>query len=700
MATQYQSQSRADYERYLQGMDASMQQKVALTAAHLLGEGWLADMGMGSGTGSEALAALYPNIRVTGVDINPEMVERAAQKYQLPNLDFRAGDIAEICFEEESLDVIFDSSVLHHVTTFNDYDIEQARLAIRNQIRQLKVEGNLIIRDFVRPEEATVWLDLPQGLAPLFEIFSKEFRKLKPEDQRGFSYRELDPPKDDWRRFEVSAHHAVEFVLRKDYTADWDTEVLEEYTYFTQAEFEATFRQEGLRILASSPIRNPWIIGHRFRGKFQLSDTNGTELPFPPTNYLIVGEKVAPDQGVLFEAGAEASPKNYLEFASYKNTETDQLRDLVRRPNTTLDAVPYFLDKGELYVVARRSYGRPLLELCASRLDGCKSPTYVTEPIVIVQQDKALAQTVEEALDRRINLRPDQLRQFHFGGSTYPSPGGLQEEVRPVFIETEPIMVSEGQERARAISARQLLRAAQVGGLPDARLELHCFELFRHLGTEPGSWIGETLRLESQTEPRVCQLQDLLCQRRRVFQNSDESADFLHLGCRDFHEKTSAGCTTRASRLEYVTPTKLSLHTVAVAPLVQTEKGVLLGVVDDDFPAAQCFSGHSNLVVTPAWRAPKEMENLDQLKLFLCQKLESEHGLKARQIFTLGGAYFPSAGATPEVVYPMACDLESLGQTRGLHWVCLSQVLDNFHHLKDGHLKILASRAARALGVD
>ena len=77
-----------------------MQQKVALTAAHMLGRGWLADMGMGSGTGSEALAALYADLRVTGVDINPEMVELAQEKYKLPNLDFLVGDIGQVCFEK------------------------------------------------------------------------------------------------------------------------------------------------------------------------------------------------------------------------------------------------------------------------------------------------------------------------------------------------------------------------------------------------------------------------------------------------------------------------------------------------------------------------------------------------------------------------------------------------------------------------
>ena len=94
----YGQQGRGDatsYERYLRGMNQSMRQKVALTAAHLLGRGTVADMGMGSGAGTLALAALYPEMKIVGIDVNPEMVARARQTHVLPNLEFRVGDIAE-----------------------------------------------------------------------------------------------------------------------------------------------------------------------------------------------------------------------------------------------------------------------------------------------------------------------------------------------------------------------------------------------------------------------------------------------------------------------------------------------------------------------------------------------------------------------------------------------------------------------------
>src|SRR5687767_13435036 len=152
---------RSSYARYLAGMDASMRQKVALTAAHLLGEGRVADMGMGSGAGSQALAALYPRLDVIGVDVDPTMAVLAREKHGATgNLSFVVGDIARPVFRAGSLDAIFDSSVLHHVTSFGGYRRENAAEALRVQAGALRDHGVLIVRDFVDPGAASVLLDL------------------------------------------------------------------------------------------------------------------------------------------------------------------------------------------------------------------------------------------------------------------------------------------------------------------------------------------------------------------------------------------------------------------------------------------------------------------------------------------------------------------------------------------------------------
>ena len=674
-----------------------MQQKVALTAAHLLAEGWLADMGMGSGTGSEALASLYPNIRVTGVDINPEMVKRAQDRYNLPNLDFRTGDIAAECFESETLDMIFNSSVLHHVTTFNGYNTEEAARAIRNQVGQLKDGGTLIVRDFLRPDPGMVILELPVSTVELFKRFSREFRFLLPPEKRGFKYQELEQAADGFHRFQLPHQLAVEFVLRKDYTTDWATEVQEEYTYFSQQDFEQLFHTLGLRTLASTPIRNPWIVRNRFDGQFRLFSTDGRPLMNPPTNYLIVGEKVTPEMGVRFLAGEEKAPLSYLYFAHYRHKESGQIRDVIRRPNATLDVIPYYRQNGEVYVLARRSYPRPILSLCGRRLDGSLSPHYVTEPVVVQQKDRPIAQTVEEALRDNLQIAAESIQRFTMGSHCFPSPGGLQERVQAVFVEITPILQSGTRERVRAVSARQLLRPAQVDGLPDSRLEIHCAELLRYLGEHPGSWIGETLTLEGSTQKPPTFAPER--EPRRAFQETAQGSNFLHLGSRDFQQVNASGDLLNEIQLDYVLPRELSLNTVATALLRHYDGTTYIGLQDDDFPAVQCFVGHSNLIVTPAWRLPPEVDDLLALEDFTAKVLLKQHGLRVRQFFTLGGPYYPSPGATPEIVYPYALEVEQVEDTplEPLTWLPIEEVAKALPRYQDGHLRVLVSRVYRAL---
>jgi hypothetical protein len=137
-------------------------------------------------------------------------------------------------------------------------------------------------------------------------------------------------------------------------------------------------------------------------------------------------------------------------------------------------------------------------------------PHYVTEPLVVVRQGEPLAQAVEVAMARRAGLQPEQLRGFVRRGTYYPSPGGLAEEVRAFHVEIEPVFVDRPEPgvtdtttagRVGAIEACQLLRAAQVGGLPDARLELNTYALLARLGLPRGPWIGEALELGEGPPP-------------------------------------------------------------------------------------------------------------------------------------------------------------------------------------------------------
>ena len=733
VVSRYSEQTRGDsnaYERYLRGMDASMRQKVAITAAHLLCQGRVADMGMGSGSGSYALACLYPRLSVIGVDVDPKMVSRAAERFEAPNLNFEMGDIAESTFEPSSLDGIFNSSVLHHVTSFNDYDRTAAARALKSHVAQLRTNGVLIVRDFVDPGPGDVWLDVPaddgsddtgdpsaSSTAALFERFSREFRSLS--DKPGFKYTEikesLAPPlSDGWRRFRLTRTLATEFILRKDYREHWPAEVKEEYTYMTQSEFEETFARLGLRLLASIPIWNPWIVRNRYVGKFALHDLEGRPLEPPATNYIIVGEKVPRSQGVRFFERRSSEEPSFLEMEYYRHKGTGRVLDLTRRPNKTLDVVPWFIQGGATFVLARTSYPRPILSSTDvdPPIDGSTPAQYLTAPLYVFQEDRPVGQTVEEALEKDASISPEAVKSFAKGTLYYPSPGGVQEEVRSVFVEIEPVFMEadiDGRSgfstsgHVRAIDAEQVLRAGQVGALPDARLELNVYDLLKRIGQTPGPWIGDTVELKGDFQRRAVRCEDLVARTsRRQFQRATatESSEFLQLRSSSFAELSSNGELVAEQSLEWVVPRNLSRITASCALLARRNGEVWIGLHDDDLPAAQSFEGNSQLLVTPAWRLPRSVASTRGAREFLCDRLREEYGVTCGELWRLGGKYYPSPGVTPEVVHPFATEVLETSEARfPILWVRLVELCEHVELLRDGHLRVAAFRAAHALGV-
>ncbi|GAA2256454.1 methyltransferase domain-containing protein [Streptomyces amakusaensis] len=94
----------------------------ANSAAYLLGEltpgALVLDIGCGPGTITADLAALVPGGRVTGVDREPGIVERAraeAAGRGLANTEFAVADVNELDFPDDSFDVVHAHQVLQHL---------------------------------------------------------------------------------------------------------------------------------------------------------------------------------------------------------------------------------------------------------------------------------------------------------------------------------------------------------------------------------------------------------------------------------------------------------------------------------------------------------------------------------------------------------------------------------------------------------
>ncbi len=103
----------------------------------------VADLGAGEGTLSQLLAQRAE--KVIAVDLSPKMVEfgsALAEKHNLPNLEYRIGDIEDPPIEADSVDLAFLSQALHHA--------EHPQKAINAAYRLLKPGGRLMVLDLLQ----------------------------------------------------------------------------------------------------------------------------------------------------------------------------------------------------------------------------------------------------------------------------------------------------------------------------------------------------------------------------------------------------------------------------------------------------------------------------------------------------------------------------------------------------------------------
>lgn len=728
----YEKQHRgtpAAYAAYFAGMDASMQQKVALTTAHFPVHGRIADMGSGSGRGTYDLASLYQGLELIGVDINPVSVEQSRTQYQRPNLSYVVGDISEMIFPKESLDGVLDSSVLHHVTSFSDFDVKRVLTTLDNQVAQLKTGGVIIIRDFVIPNgPEMVWLELPEAnisdaggvselsTAALLELFARHWRSSQ-NPYGPIPLSRLKSERSGFVRYELSLRAATEFVLRKDYRADWDVEILEEYTYLSQSEFEAAFRARGLRIVTSRPLWNPWIVQNRFENKFYLSSLDGQSLPFPPTNYLIVGEKVHDQAGVeLFERERRTiSAPGFLSLTAYRHRDSGQVKELVERPHQTIDVIPWFESAGQLFVFAKKDFPRPIVNACAEqpRLNSATFSGYITEPIsAIIVSVEDTDTEIYRVLKERAGFEPEEIIRIGEQLSYYTSPGGVNERVLSRFVEVRPRRGSfsfpnytafKEAGTVRELDATQVLRACHVGGMFDARLEINIYRLLRRLGRKPGPWIGAPINLSVQaTTFTPSASENVIPPPSSVAFGPREPLSqpvFLSLRESSFAERNNEGHVLAEARFEYVLPQRLSNNTLTALPIMRTAQGVLVGIEHRDLPAVQSFSGTSNIAVAPAWRLPSTVKHQSEIPAFLTEAMCRDFRLHVGRAWELGGPYFSTPGVTPEIVYPYAVEVrsgEAFAST--LHFIHLDELAGQLELLEDSHLLIAASRLLHALG--
>jgi SAM-dependent methyltransferase len=679
-------------------------------------------MGCGSGSGTHQLALLNPQIRVIGVDINPEAVRIAAEKYKLPNLSFVVGDVADPLFADDPLDGVLSSSTLHHVYTFNGYSRAAVRRAMASHMRCLREGGVFVLRDFVRPAPATVLLELsaaPSGGdtianlsdADLLQRFARTARPLDKRCGPGFFLEEIDAQRAGTRLFRLAAQWAAEFVLRKDYRRDWDVELLEEYTYFTAAEFTEEMARAGGRLLSAEPYWNPWIVKNRFAGKFRILDEAARELGWPATNFIAVAQRVSAGASMrLVERRPSDHAPSFLTLAAMKG---ESVFDLVKRPNPVCDLLPWRRQDLRLRVVARHGYPRPITCAVArgpAMIDGAAWGGYLIEPLAGMVARDAPAAAIAAELAERAGITRAAVGPTAPGLSYYPSPGGIDEIVTSLFVELTAPVTGHAPPAARSgfstagavreFDAQDLLRAAHVGVLPEARLEMNVYALMRRLGIAPDPYIGEEVALDDAPLPagtRRASLDALLAQPAATpYAPTTETARYLRLIRAVFADQTEEDGLPRTlaeGELEFVVPRARSVNTVLALPVLRSGGEVLVGLETRALPVPQLHEGNARILVAPAWRLDRAIATLADARAFVA----AEHGVVSDDVIPLGAAYFPSPGITPERVHPFV--VRHVARALPCDFVPLAELRANIDRLRDGHLLVATLRLIHALAL-
>ncbi|MBI1214310.1 MAG: methyltransferase domain-containing protein, partial [Alphaproteobacteria bacterium] len=682
------AKDEAARQRSIIEMPEFIQQKAALLSAHFLlpAGARLVDMGCETGEVTYALALLNPRVEIIGIDRDAKAIEFARKTYRLPNLSFRLTDIAIPDLEDETVDGIINSNMLHHVYSASGYNPDEVTRLLEKQTRKLKVGGTMLIRDYLMPSEGEyVLLELPnvpsQGNdaltmsdADLLVSFSQTARPMA-SGCEGFFIEELMPRQDGTRLFRLPHKWALEFVHRKNYRSNWQSELKEEYTFFTYQDYRREFARLGMRMVFSAPHWNQWVVQNCFKGRFQMYNQDYTPMSAPATNYFIVAQKVADKQSLaLEERRPSQKPVGDLQIMIVRDKKSGALHELVKRPGEYCDVVPYRITPdNRLVIYVRSGYPRPIVNAVSRgshNLDGKRWSGHLIEPITMdtvnmtddVEENRLM---IFDYVSNYASLRPKSEESWYVGDTYFPSPDRIDEAIEPVFIEVENPQkttwpIKEDKEVSfteigtiTELDATDIILASQVGLLPEPRLELHVFELMSRYNIPFPRWIGEIIpKMEAQSV-KVHDPEELLNEAEEVeFEEVNKAPVQLKPVKSVFVEEGKVGSATRglsAQDIEFIV-TEDGIENIAVViPVSRDWDNNLLVALDPKIlPVPNRLGGDGAMLNAPSFTLPRNVKTIDDAKAFLAGKFH----VSAENVSQLGESYFTHTGVTPQRVYP------------------------------------------------
>jgi hypothetical protein len=310
-----------DYNTYVRQMDEIAVLKYRETAPHIL-SGRIGDIGCAVGSWIK-LACSDNRLRESdfyGIEVARHLFDICQQRkhngeFKNPFVFFsQRNAVTGLVFDKNSMNTIHTSSLTHEIESYGS----RADLLsfIKNRFEELAPGGVWINRDVVGPQNKNeiVLMKLNQtdgrnddfektfttreelaryltGLSTYsrFLRFVQDFRK-----QEGYQLKFEKIELNGSPYFKLELKDACEFMSRKDYTDNWQSEMHETFCFWDFDEWTAHLKEVGFSISEkSNAYTNEWIVKNRLEGRVELfKDSSPLErIAFPVTNMIVMAVK-------------------------------------------------------------------------------------------------------------------------------------------------------------------------------------------------------------------------------------------------------------------------------------------------------------------------------------------------------------------------------------------------------------------------
>jgi SAM-dependent methyltransferase len=318
-----------NYSTYARGMNHIIRMKY-LDIREAIRPGRIADEGCADGALLAEISRDFPDSDLFGIDLSAEFAGRFHERQRAGEfggayVHFFHRNLLERIFEPETIDTTICNSTLHELWSYGHQE-STVRAYLAEKLRQLRPGGRLVIRDVVGPENAErqvlLHCDTQDGQA----LASDEWKahQRRPEDwlrslstasrfivfaHDFLSCRQGKIPAVSFETccqgglpcFKTSLRSAAEFLSKKDFVDNWESELKEEFCFWSFSHWKQVLTETGFQVLenTSEPAKgarvytNPWIVQNRFDPHAKLFSPDGAVLPWPPTNMVLAAEKPA-----------------------------------------------------------------------------------------------------------------------------------------------------------------------------------------------------------------------------------------------------------------------------------------------------------------------------------------------------------------------------------------------------------------------